>query len=47
MAGRQIERNNFTKGVLDPLLRRRTDMPQYAQGLVTGRNVVVMLTGGF
>ena len=47
MAGRQIERNNFTKGVLDPLLRRRTDMPQYAQGMVTGRNVVVMPTGGF
>ena len=38
--------NDFTSGELDPRLRGRSDVAQYASGLSTARNVVVQPQGG-
>jgi hypothetical protein len=32
---------NFTSGELDPLLRSRTDLQQYQNGLEAAKNVVI------
>ena len=37
---------NFTSGELDPLLRSRTDLQQYQNGLEAARNVVIQPQGG-
>jgi len=38
--------NDFTAGELDPKLRARTDITQYASGLTTARNVSIQPQGG-
>ena len=38
--------NDFTSGELDPKLRARTDIGQYASGLTTARNVSIQPQGG-
>ncbi len=38
--------NDFTAGELDPKLRARTDIGQYASGLTTARNVSIQPQGG-
>ncbi|CAB4166482.1 hypothetical protein UFOVP847_31 [uncultured Caudovirales phage] len=37
---------NFTSGELDPLLRSRTDLQQYQNGLEAAKNVVIQPQGG-
>ena len=37
---------NFSTGELDPLLRARVDIPQYANALAKATNVVVQPQGG-
>ena len=37
---------NFTVGELDPLLRARTDLEQYKNGLETAENVIIQPQGG-
>tara|TARA_R110000787_G_scaffold19426_3_gene58330 strand:+ start:1830 stop:4358 length:2529 start_codon:yes stop_codon:yes gene_type:complete len=38
--------NNFVSGELSPLLRGRTDIDQYYQGLQTAKNIVLVPQGG-
>jgi hypothetical protein len=38
--------NNFVSGELSPLMRGRTDINQYYQGLQTANNVVLVPQGG-
>jgi hypothetical protein len=37
---------NFSSGEIDPLLRARTDLAQYQNGLETAKNVIVQPQGG-
>ena len=37
---------NFTSGELDPLLRSRTDLQQYQNGLEAAKNVLIQPQGG-
>lgn len=46
MAKTRYTQNAFTSGVLSPLLKGRTDLEQYYQGLEIGRNWVLMPQGG-
>lgn len=46
MAKTRFIQNSFTSGVLSPLLKGRTDLEQYYQGLETGDNWVLMPQGG-
>jgi len=47
VAKANIFRSNFTSGVLDPRLKGRADITQYANGLEQGDNIVVLPYGGF
>jgi hypothetical protein len=47
VARRASIRNNFSSGVLDPLLAARSDLEQYRAGLKTGTNVMLLPHGGF
>ena len=46
MAKSRFLQNNFVSGELSPLLRGRTDINQYYQGLQTAKNVVLVPQGG-
>lgn len=46
MAISRFVQNNFTSGVLSPLIKGRTDIQQYFNGLETGDNVILMPQGG-
>jgi hypothetical protein len=46
MAKSRFIQNAFTSGVLSPLLKGRTDIDQYYQGLEIGRDWVLMPQGG-
>jgi hypothetical protein len=46
MAKTRFIQSSFTSGVLSSLLRGRTDLDQYYQGLETGKNFVIMPQGG-
>jgi len=46
MARRAVPKNNLSKGVLDPLLRERTDLEQYFQGMLDATNAIVLPQGG-
>ena len=46
MAKTRFIQNSFTSGVLSPLLKGRTDLEQYYQGLETGKNWVLLPQGG-
>lgn len=46
MAKSRFVQNNFVSGELSPLLRGRTDINQYYQGLQTAKNVVLVPQGG-
>ena len=46
MAKTQFVQTNFTSGVLSPLLKGRTDLQQYQQGVETGQNWVLLPQGG-
>jgi hypothetical protein len=46
MARRAVPKNNLSKGVLDPLLRERTDLEQYYQGMLDATNAIVLPQGG-
>jgi hypothetical protein len=37
---------NFSSGEIDPLLRARTDLAQYQNGLETAKNVIIQPQGG-
>ena len=47
MASRASIRNNFSSGVLDPLLAASNDLEQYRTGLKTGTNVMLLPHRGF
>ena len=46
MAKSRFIQNNFVSGELSPLMRVRTDINQYYQGLQTAKNVVLVPQGG-
>jgi hypothetical protein len=46
MAKSRFIQNNFVSGELSPLMRGRTDINQYYQGLQTANNVVLVPQGG-
>jgi hypothetical protein len=46
MARRAVPKNNFSKGVLDPLLHERVDLEQFHQGMLEATNVIVLPQGG-
>lgn len=46
MAKTRFIQNSFTSGVLSPLLKGRTDIQQYYNGLETGDNVLLLPQGG-
>ena len=46
MAKSRFIQNNFVSGELSPLMRGRTDINQYYQGLQTAKNVVLVPQGG-
>ena len=46
MAKSRFVQNNFVSGVLSPLLKGRTDLDQYYNGLETAENMVLMPQGG-
>ena len=46
MAKTRFVQNNFVSGVLSPLLKGRTDLEQYYQGLEQADNFVLMPQGG-
>ena len=46
MPGIVLFQTNFSSGELDPKLRARTDLEQYANGLETALNVLIQPQGG-
>ena len=46
MAKSRFVQNNFVSGELSPLMRGRTDINQYYQGLQKANNVVLVPQGG-